>query len=331
MAGTNTFTSTNYNGKLDEYLYKVMAAGADFFGDAQAEPTKGYEPTPACAYLKTGVRTKLQLDRVKYDANPFEDYVTTNPTFASGSDKKKRELDPNKMTLSGTFQPDEWLEDWDPYAPVNPLTNIMMNPQYAAVIMELAMNSAWTQLANLFWQGDVTAGAANPLRFFDGIITKLVADSDGDVNFITPAGVITQSNVVDIITEVWKAIPDKFKKDPNYKLHMSFDDFELLQLYNNDVKKTTVGVLDENISSLFLRTRIVPYLGLPKNYIIGARTTGTADSNFVFGAYFDLAQEAQSMQVAKVYTLGKLWGYRMDFMCDVQYRAGEDVILYKPA
>ena len=324
---TNSFVSTNFNGNLDEFLYQVMQDGADFMGDAGGN---GIDPTPAAAFMKTGTRDKTQLDRVKYTEDPFENYVTTAPTFASGSSKEKRDVEPKKMTLSGTFQPDEWLADWDPYAPTGTLTALLMNPQYQAKIMELALNAAWTQLAKLFWQGDVGAGGGSPLRFFDGIITRLIADSDTDVTFITPAGVITQANVVDRLVDMYNATPNKFLKDPNYKIHTSFEDFKLLQLFNNDSKKTAVGVLDEQVRSLFLNKRIVPYLGLPKDHLVGARNTGAVDSNFVFDTYFSMTDEFTGMQIDKVENLGKVWGYRVDFMADSQYRSGEDVTLYKP-
>lgn len=324
---TNSFVSTNFNGELDQFLYAVLQQGADFTGDAGGE---GIPPTPAAAFQKTGIRKKEQLDRFKYTVNPFENYVTGNPTFASGSSKEQRDIEPLKMTLSGTFQPDEWLAEWDEYAPNGNLTELMMNPQYQARVMELALNAGWTQLADLFWQGDVGAGGANPLRFFDGIITKLIADTDTDVSFITPAGVITQANIVDRLVDMYNGIPNKFLKDPSYRIHTSFEDFKLLQLFNNDSKKTTVGVLDENVRSLFLNKRIVPYLGLPKDHLVGARNTGAADSNFVFGTYFGLNDEFTGIQIAKTANLGKVWGYRVDFMADTQYRAGEDVTLYKP-
>lgn len=319
MAGTITKTSTNYAGSLDAFLYAVMQDGADFLS-----------PEVAAAYQKTGVRYKEQLDRIAYTANPLEDYVTTNPGFASGSNKKHRDIEPQKMTLSGTIQPDEWLNDWDQYAPNGNLTQLMMNPQFLMRVMELALNAAWTQLADLFWVGDTGAGGASPLRFFNGIITKVKADSDADVTFIPAAGVITQANVVDRIIDAYNYTPDKFLRDPNYKYHVSIADWKLLNLYNTDAKKTTVGVLDQTVMDLFLSKRIVPSLGFPKDHILATHTSLTPDSNLVFANYFSLDAEFNGMQVAKINNLGKVYGYRVDFMADVQYRSGADIVLYKP-
>ena len=319
MAGTITKTSTNYAGSLDAFLYAVMQDGADFLS-----------PEVAAAYQKTGVRYKEQLDRISYTADPLEDYVTGNPSFASGATKKKREIEPQKMTLSGTFQPDEWLNDWEQYAPQGNLTQLMMNPTFLMRVMELALNSAWTQIAKLFWVGDTGAGGSSPLRFMNGIITKIKANSDSDITFMTPAGVITQANIVARIVDMYNATPDKFLRDPNYKYHTSIADWKLLNLYNNDAKKTTVGVLDETVADLFLSKRIVPSLGFPKDHILGAHTSLGVDSNLVFANYFSLDSEFQGIQVAKTANLGKIYGYRVDFMADAQYRAGADIVLYKP-
>jgi hypothetical protein len=235
------------------------------------------------------------------------------------------------MTLSGTIQPDEWLNDWDQYAPNGSLTQLMANPQFLMRVMELALNAAWTQLATLFWVGNTGAGGASPLRFFNGIITKILANSDSDITFVKPAGVITQANIVDRIIDMYKAIPNKFMNDPNYKLHVSIEDWKLLNLANTDAKKTTTGVLDQNVMNLFLSKRIVPSLGFPKDRILGAHTSLTPDSNLVFANYFSLDAEFNGMQVAKVNNLGKVYGYRVDFMADAQYRNGSDIIFYKPA
>jgi hypothetical protein len=319
MAGTITKTSTNYAGSIDAFLYAVMQDGADFLS-----------PEVAAAYQMVGVRYKEQLDRIAYDANPLEDYTTGNPGFGSGANKKHRDIEPLKMTLSGTIQPDEWLNDWEQYAPNGNLTQIMMNPTFLMRVMELALNAAWTQLADLFWVGDTGAGGASPLRFFNGIITKVLADSDGDITFVPAAGVITQANVIDRFVDMYTYTPDKYLKDSNFKYHCSIADWKLLNLANIDAKKTTVGVLDQVVMDLFLSKRIVPSLGFPKDRILGAHTSLGPDSNLVFANYFSLDSEFQGIQVAKTANLGKIYGYRVDFMADAQYRHGGDIIFYKP-
>jgi hypothetical protein len=192
----------------------------------------------------------------------------------------------------------------------------------------LIQNSANRQLAKVMWQGDTAAGGASPLRFFDGYI-KLI-EADASVVNVTPAGVITQANVVDRLEDMYALIPEKFLDDPNYKIHMSTADFRLLQLFNNDVKKTTVGVLSQIVQDLFLNQKIVHFQSLPKDHLIGAHTSNTEDSNLVLGMYFSMEDEFGTMRVDWETTLSKVVGYRVDVMAGVQHRYGADILYYKP-
>lgn len=311
-----TKVSTNYGGEVDGYLYAVMNDGLDFL-----QPDKA-------VYQKTGVRFKVQLDRLEHTANPIEAYTNNAPTFASVQTKKKRDLIPEKMTISGTFTPEEWLNDWQQYAPNGSLTQLKQNPAFLRRVMDLAINAGGTQLDTLFWQGDKAGAAA--LAFMDGIVTKLIADTDTDVNFVTPAGVITEANVVDRFSDMYRATPARLLKDPKFVFATSEEDYKKLELANLDVKKTTVGVLDEQVRTLFLNKKIVAYAGIPENHIIGAKISAGEDSNLVFGCYFSFDSEFAGVEVDKVDNLGKIYGWRVDFMGDAQYRYGGDIYFYKP-
>ena len=308
-----TLGSTNFNGTLDAFLYKVFGLGNDV---AQ----KG-----AIHMINDIVKMK-QLDNLSTQENPFEDYTDDEPTFGNASVKNKRDLTPQKMTISGTITTSDWLPVWEKYRAQGTLTQLRTNPAFLADVLDLVKNAANRQMALLIWQGDTTAGAASPLRFFDGFL-KLIG-LDGSVVNVANQGIITQANVFDIIAEVYKAIPDKYMEDPDYKLHMSTTDWRLLQLANNDVNKTTNGILDKEIKRLFLEQRIEHFQSLPKNKIIGAHSANTADSNFVLGMYFDMDDEFSSINIDKRSNFSKKIGYRVDVMAGVQYRYGADLLFY---
>jgi len=313
-------TATNYNGDVDGFLDVILSDGADFLAS-----NKG------AAYQKTGVRSKLELDRLEHSDNPIEDYTDSEPAYSSVIEKKMREVLPEKMTLSGKITPSEWLAEWEQYAPNGNLTNLRANPQLMQRVLELAMNKGATQVARLFWQGDKTLASTNPLRFFNGIMTQLESDSDGDVVFISPVGNIDITNVVTILTEVYKGMTPTQIADPNFKIMCSFKTWQILKLYNNDVKKTTVGVLDVSEKAFFMDKEIVPYLGFPDNKLVASHISLSVDSNFVFATYFSLENEFTGIEVGKIANLGKTYGYRVDFMADAQYRTGSKAIVYLPA
>ena len=54
---------------------------------------------------------------MKFSDNPYEDYVTGTPTFASSATLKNRTIEPLKRSISFTIDPDEWLNQWAKYAP----------------------------------------------------------------------------------------------------------------------------------------------------------------------------------------------------------------------
>ncbi len=314
MAITNT--ATNFNGTLDEFLYLVLGLGNDV-------TEKG------AAHLITDIAYMKQLDHLVTAEDPFEDYTDDDPTFGNATTKDKRDLEPKKMTISGTITPSAWLAVWKKYRSEGTLTELRANAAFLQDVIMLVKNSANRQLAKLFWQGDVAAGGASPLRFFDGIIKQV--EADGTVVNVTPAGIITQANVFDIIAACYKVIPDKFIEDPDYKLHMSTADFRLLQLANNDVNKTTNGVLDKEIKRLFLEQRIEHFQSLPKDRIVGAHSSNAEDSNLLLGMYFDVDAEFSNIRVDWLTKFSKKVGYRVEIMAVAQYRYVADILYYKPS
>jgi hypothetical protein len=312
-----TVNATNYNGSLNDYLYEVIGLGNDVL-------EKGG------AHLIANVNYKEQLDFLETNEDPFETYTDADPGFTGVTTKYKRELVPEKMTISGTITPSAWLSVWEKYRAQGTLTELKQNPAFMASVVDLIKNAANRQLAKLIWQGDKAAGGASPLRFFDGLIKKLKADSDTNVIFVTPAGNLTQANVVDILQAVYAAMPDKYIDDPDWKILMNSGDFKLLQFFNNAVKETTVGVLDEVVKRLFLEKRIIHFTSLPDSHVIGAKVSNAEDSNFVLGMYFDVDSEFGAMRVDYTTNFSKVVGYRVDLMADVNYRYGGDIVFYKP-
>jgi hypothetical protein len=308
-------SNSNYNGDFLEFLYGVL-----FVGNQVIE--KG------SARVLTGIAKTRALPKVSQTESPFGDYTSGAP----GSDTvtttyAERELDPQKMTLYEEFLPEDWQDVWEKWQPIGDFTNLMMNPAFMADVIELYMNNGGTQLSKLFWQGDTTLGAANALNKFNGIITRAIADAS--VVDVTPAGNITKSNVVDIVEAVWAAIDDKYIDDPDYMIHMSTTNFKMLQQFNNDAKKTTVGVLSEDIQDLFLNKRIVHYSGFPSNYVLGAKGMADSDvSNLFFGFYVEFTNE--NPRINYVANAGRNMFIRYDIKADANYREATELVLYQP-
>lgn len=308
--------NSNYAGDFLEFLYSVLFVGNQVIQKGSAR-------------VLTGIAKKRSLPKVSQTESPFGDYTSSKPSSDTVTTTyAERDLEPQKMTLYEEFTPEDWQDVWDKWQPVGDFTNLMMNPEFMADVMELYMNNGGTQLSKLFWQGDTTLAAGNALNKFNGIITRAIADAS--VVDVTPAGVITKSNVADIVESVWAAIDDKFFDDPDYMIHMNTTDFKLLQQFNNDAKKTTVGVLNENIQRLFLEKRIEHYSGFPKNYVLGAKGLADSDtSNLFFGFYVEFTNE--NPRINYVTNAGRDMFIRYDVKADANYREATELVLYQPA
>jgi len=308
--------NSSYAGDFLSFLYQVFTVGNQVI-------EKGV------VNVQTGIAQKRALPRLSQTEDPIGDYTSGVPSAETVTTTyAERSLEPAEMTVYEEFLPEDFQDVWDKWQPVGDFTNLQHNPEFLADVIELYMNNGGTQLSKLFWQGDSTLGAGDALNKFNGIVTR--ASADASTIKVTPAGAITQANVADRVAEVWSAIPDKFIDDADYQIHMNTTDFKLLQRFNNDAKKTTVGVLDEQIRMLFLNKRIVHYTGLPKNYIVGAKgVSDSSRSNLFFGFYVEYSNENPRMDYKN--NAGRLMFIRIDVKADANYRVSEEIVLYEPA
>lgn len=301
---------TNFDGDVLEQLYLIAEVGNQTI-------EKGL------VFNNTGVPDKRELPFLKVSDNPWGTYTTGVPggdTFTA--EKDKRDLETFEMMLYTEYLPDTFILEWEAWRSVKSFTDLMLNPKLLTDVLSLLNNKAGTQLSKVIWQGD-TGGAAD-VAFFDGFIKKFLAD--GDVTDVANIGVITTANVIEILGDVWAAIPTKFFDNPDFMILMSTIDYKKLQEANNSIKETTVGVLDENIHRLFLEKRIEHVDGIPANSIVGAVATSALTSNLHFGSWFTL--ENENPKIGLKDNAGKIWFIRIDAKFGVQYRTGEEVILY---
>ena len=306
-----TIGNTNYNGDVVADIYRIFGTGNDVIAQNSAR-------------LETGIKTKRSLPNIRTADDPMGAYETTPTGETADTDYAERELNMVSRMLYEIIDPVVWHEIWDQFASTGmTFTNLALNQEVAAAVFELYRNAVGRQTAKDFWQGD-TGNAGE----FDGIITRAAADAA--VIDVTPAGVITELNVIDIVEAVWNAIPNQFFEDSDYSIHMNTTDYKLLQIANQTAADSTSGYLNNMIKNLFLGHRIKHYAGLPKDRIVGAKGTAGMDSNLVFGFYAIPDDEIGAPIIDKVQNNSRDMFVRVDFKMDANYREGSEIVLYQP-
>ena len=316
-----TYNNTNYNGELDLFIYEALGIELDVIEKGGAS-------------LKIGVSTKTELDYWEADENPMTDYTEDAPDWTGGGSAQftvgKRELNPEKAMVTLLLKPDDFIPVWDKYKSIGALTKIKMLPKFQMDILRLVKNRLNLQLSKLFWQGDTalkSSDPTNPMRFIDGVIKKLKADSDSNVIPADPQGNILESNIYDRLRDVYKLIPPEKLDDPNFSINLSTPDWRKLNLAENDVQKAFVGALDTGLKNMFLNHKIKHFIGIPEHHIIAANTV----DNNVLSMWFNIDQEMGAIDVFPIANGSKKHGVRFDMMLDAQYRYGGHIVFYKPA
>jgi hypothetical protein len=307
-----TITNTNYNGDVVRDIYRVFGTGFEVVEKNSAR-------------VEVGVKTTRSLPAIRTADDPVGAYETTPTGETADTDYNERTLTMTKAMLYEEIDPVVWHDIWEPFASQGmTFTNLALNPEIASAVFELYENAVGRQFSKLFWQGNTGSG-----DLIDGIIT--LATADASVIDVTPAGVITESNVIDIVSAVWDAIPDQFFEDPDYSIHMNTSDYKLLQRANQTAADSTSGYLSNSIKDMFLSHRIKHYAGLPKNYIVAGKGTTGMESNFVFGFYATPDEELGAPIIDKISNNSRDMFVRVDWKIGVQYREGSEIVLYSPA
>lgn len=309
-----TLSNTNYNGEVLENLYLVTGVGNEVVAKGAAK-------------VITDISTKKALPRLSQTSDPIGDYqagvpagVTATTTYA------ERELVVAPMTVYETFLPTTFHNVWQIWKSIGDFTNLELNAQLLNAILDVYKSGIGTQMSKLFWQGDNSLGANNPLNKFDGIITRAIADAN--VIKPTPAGNITDQNFMDILAACWAAIPDKFVDDPDFVLHVNTTDWKTMQSGNTKLKQAFVGVFGMSMEDMYNMKKIKHFQGLTRHHIVGAKVTNGEDSNLNLGVWVD--PDTESVVVDKVANNSREWFLRLDFKADANYRCSEELVLYTP-
>jgi hypothetical protein len=309
-----TLANTNYNGEVLENLYLVTGVGNEVVAKGAAK-------------LHVNIGLKLALPKLSQTADPIGDYAATVPGAETATTTyAERELIVKSMTVYEKFLPKTFLGIWKKWQSIGDFTNLELNAELLNAILDLYKSGIGTQLAKLFWQGDTTLAANDPMNKFNGIITRAILDAN--VIKPTPAGNITDTNFMDILAAVWAAIPDKFIDDPDFVIHVNTTDYKTMMAGNTKLKEAFVGVFGMDLETMYQMKRIKHFQGLTRHHIVGAKVTSGEDSNLNLGVWVD--PDSESVLVDKVANNSKEWFLRLDFLADANYRVSEELVLYTP-
>ena len=310
MAASVTVTSA-YVGNAIDTLLELMVLG-------NQAVQKG------SVHIEVDVKKALHLPRLTASADQIQARAETPSSPSESFTYLERVLTPLDQMFYDTVNPRFFEDVWRPFQPTGPLVDRVDNPQVLNAILRETVKTIGAQLGKLIWQGD-TGGAA-ALVFMDGF-EKIIAAEAGSIK-ITPAGVITASNVIAVLEATEQGIPESIWEDPAVVFHLSTAD---LRLYKEaaralDFKGSNINdALDDRFAGRAIRH----YTGLSKDKIIVAKATTGRDSNLWAGV--DVSGDEENVKVERWRPESELFIIKVLYKYGVQIVHPEETVIYLPA
>ena len=301
-----------YVGDVEETIFSLMTVGNEAVENGSI-------------YVKPGVQKALYLPKFNAGVDQLQDRQEDPDAPSDSFVYTERSITPQDAMFFDLVNPRNFEEVWRPFQPTGALVDRVDNPKIQAAIIEETMKTVGTQIGKLIWQGDTAAGAASPLRFFDGFVKILGAS--GAIS-PTPAGAITSANVLEILEATEAAIPSEIWKDPNVVFHMNTTDFRAYGAAARALDYKGDNIFDA-AQGRFAGRQIRHYSGMAKNHIIVAKATAGKDSN-LWGAC-DVAGDEDNVKIARYRPESERFIVKVLFTYGVNCANPTQTVLYKPA
>jgi hypothetical protein len=272
-------------------------------------------------HIQPGVQKKFAIPRLrvgnmlqKRKEQPTDDDSLGDFTVT------ERYLEPKDFMAFTTFNPRAFEQFWRPFQPTG---NLVFRELPAEVQNKMLAELAKVvdfQLGGEFINGEYAEAEG---KFFDGILTRIVAD-ENTIVVPNPVG-LTQANIISKLKAVKALIPKALKGSPLLKIYMSVRDFENYEYELTD--KPSKGADYTNMNpERFKGIRIVALADWPDDVIVATYTSAGIDSNFWGGV--DFVDDAETIQIDKLTTAGEKYFFKMLMKADTNVVFPEDIVLY---
>jgi hypothetical protein len=178
-------------------------------------------------------------------------------------------------------------------------------------------------MGRLVWQGDTTLAASSPLHFFNGYLTRSAASSTNiDV---TNIGVLTDNNILQVLSDCDEAVPDALFEDPDMCFHMSTASYRMFQRAIHALTYKGQGPADW-VPPVYNNRNIKHYSGFGANKILIARGTPGQDSHLY--AATESSKDLENFQIEKLRPEGELYFLKALFKFDANFSLDSETVYY---
>ena len=303
--------TSNYNGDVLDYIITEAV-------------TENEAVAKGSVYVIPDVPNKISIAKMVSTSNPIRRREAMPTTKSATVTWSEATLTPVEMQIYiDDINPRVFEAAWRPFQPKGSLPDKVLDPNIQKVFADIVLRQAQNQMGRLFWQGDTTLAASDPLSYFNGYVTRAIASATNiDA---TPAGAIAIGTVLAGFANADAAIPDALYADPDMVFHCSTATFRLYQ--NAVIAQTYKGQGQaEVVPPIYKGREIRYYAGFPANKILVCRATSGQDSNLY--AATDKANDIENLVVGKLRPEGELYFLLAKFKMDANFSIDSESVYY---
>lgn len=263
---------------------------------------------------------KIYLPIVETDADQLQDREEEPSTSATSAYTEKF-IDPKDMQWFQKFNPAVFEHVWSSFWPGGRLARQTMSPAVLSAVIGTINRSLNNQLDRLFWQGDESLGAADPMRFFNGFIKLFNEPGSGVINTAFNTG-FDVSNILTELEKIVEACPSEVKNLGNPKIITSHSTVELYEAAARSLDFKGSAITDA-IAHRFGGFQIVPVGGVPDDYMTMVDASLSPDSNLLAGTW--LPNEKDNLIIERFRPESELWFILTKFRMGVQFAKGHEI------
>lgn len=271
------------------------------------------------------VDDKVELPRLSIDENIIQDREAMPSSSVGTLSRTGRVIEPLDMMVYYEFNPRNFEKDWMPFVPSGKFPDKVTNPRVQRAIMSVTKKSIDNQIGRLIWQGDTSLPSNDPLHYFDGYITVLNADPDTIT--VPSIGLITSANILQVLNNVYDAIPDAVLNTNEVVLNVSTGTF---RAYEKALEALDTKGQDPTQSGkkLFRGLEIRDYSGFPDNTILACVTNMSYGSTNLY-AGVDMKNDSDSLKMERLRPEGELFFVKALFKMAVNAAWTQESVLYQ--
>jgi len=269
-----------------------------------------------------------QLTRAAHAGNPIQANID-NPLAADFEGNATttidgRQLNVVELNVLDTIGPQDFKDTFPEFQPSGMSIDLKNNPTIQKVVFDLTIEAMKTQLNELHSAGD-DALVSNPLEFYDGFTTLILAD--GDTTQVGTPVVLSKANILDEVYELRNAVDNRLRMKPDLKIFCSVSAYDFYDEARRETQtqlaSTDLGANDGLVQANNAKITLIPIDGMPANFMFVTIASKGANSNLAQGVWVE--KDTEALKMFKISEGDRDFRMLLRWSIGVQHKTGKDI------